>query len=294
MSRGGHGRRRKGSRKPNNGNSDRRPALMLPLPRTLGELLDDGTPARPEPDDNLGLWLDKFVRRKSGDWKLAAEARVEEFERLLRGAKAWPAVAAGETLARLEAACPEVYGAGRYWTGVFRVEGRLLVDYGRASATEASVSMHPVLGCPRIPGSALKGALREGLRREWKNEPARMRELLGNEPGDDEARRGRLVLHDALPEHEFRLAVDVLTAHARGYYEGTRAPPADWIEPVPHTFLTVVETRFRVTMGLLPPARADQREGELLDEVANVLGRVLRLEGVGAKRSAGYGRLVPM
>lgn len=287
------------------------PALEIPLPKKLRELIG-GDAAKPLPNDNLGLWLDKFVRRDSAkNWTLKAEARVDELERLfcphsLGDPLPWRADAAQEAIARLEASCAALYGEGRYRSMAFRVRGRLLVDYGRSSATEISVSMHPVLGCPRIPGSALKGVLRGFLRREWGADSPRLRELLGPEPSQNaeehEGQRGRLVIHDALPDVDFQLAVDVLTPHARDYYEGKdkkdkkdkQAVPADWVGPIPHTFLTVVETRFRVFMGMLPSAREGEdgeREKNELEQVAEVLEKVLILEGVGAKRAAGYGRL---
>lgn len=283
----------------------------LPLPRDMQPLV--GRDATPQDGDNLGLWLDKFVRRcrddrkQENDWALKADARVEELERLfcpvrLGTPRPWRSAATAEALARLEHSCKEVYD-NRWVSLVFNVRGRLLVDYGRSSAVETSLSFHHLLGCPRIPGSALKGALRQRLREALGDDPRRLADLLGAPDAaledTDERLRGRLVIHDALPvDGVFKLAVDVLTPHARDYYEGKTTkdgvpiPPADWISPIPHTFLTVVETRFRILFGLLPKPRPEGDDTHDLDLVTQSLEDVLWTEGIGAKRSAGYGRLV--
>lgn len=280
-------------------------ALRLPLPDELHKLFEG---SKPRDGDNLGLWLDKLVRVDPCDqWGLKAEARVNELERLfcpldLGAARPWRSAAAGEAVQRMQASCLDIYGpAHRSFS--LAVQGRLLVDYGRPAALETSLSLHPVLGCPRIPGSALKGLLRAWLRETYRRDPGELRSLLGAPDagidGKDVAQqRGRLVLHDALPEGgQFQLAVDVLTPHVGEYYRGDE-PPADWLSPVPFTFLTVVETTFRVFVGLLPeqgsywgdsaPPTEDQQR---LDMVVEVLSDALEVEGIGAKRAAGYGRL---
>lgn len=290
--------------KPRRGESG--PRLRLPLPDVLDKLLGG---EHPQDGDNLGLWLDKLVRVEKGDhWGLRAEARVTELERLfcphdhLDEPRPWRSGAAAAALERMQAACEGVYGVAHRAVTV-EVQGRLLVDYGRPSALETSLSLHPVLGCPRIPGSALKGLLRAWLREQHRHEPTELRVLLGapdaGVDGPDVAQqRGRLVLHDALPERgQFQLAVDVLTPHAGEYYLGDQ-PPADWLSPVPFTFLTVVKTRFRVIVGLLPErgtywrgAVPSTRDQERLDHAVEVLCEALEVEGIGAKRAAGYGRL---
>lgn len=280
--------------------------LRLPLPSDMCQALED---SRPDDGDNLGLWLDKLVRvDENDDWDLRKDPRVEELERLFcpsngGSPRPWRSPAAAAAVERMGEACDRIYGRTGYRSFTVAVRGRLLVDYGRASALETSLSLHPVLGCPRIPGSALKGLLRGWLREDARFDAEEQRSLLGApDAGVDgqevEHRRGRLVIHDALPvDGKFQLAVDVLTPHAGKYYRGEE-PPADWLEPVPHTFLTVVETRFRMFVGLLPeqgmywgedrPSEGDERR---LDGVVEAIYEALEVEGIGAKRAAGYGRL---
>lgn len=211
------------------------PRWRLPLPKALDRLLNGD---KPQDGDNLGLWLDKLVRVDENEnaWDLRAKSRIVELEHLfcqdLGAPRHWQSPAAEAALTRMEVVCKDVYGSAGYETFVVEVKGRLLIDYGRPSALETSLSLHPVLGCPRIPGSALKGLLRSWLRQRHRNDSTELRALLGApDAGIDRPdvmqQRGRLVLHDALPEcGQFQLAVDVLTPHASEYYSGEK-PPAD-------------------------------------------------------------------
>ena len=285
--------------------------LRLPLPNELHALLG-GDDQRPEDGDNVGLWLDKYLRVRDHDpkkgwvWSLVKEERVDEFRRRVCRESLGPSrpqrsPAAATAVERMREAAKTLYGKHHRLVSA-RVQGRLLVDYGRASAHELSVSAHHVFGCPRIPGSALKG-LTHAWMTELKPSEVDTDDLFGRGPqsptedGDPaDARRGRLVFHDALPvEGTFKLAVDVLTPHYVEYYRGN-APPAEWLSPVPHTFVTVVETTFEWVVGLLPPRgeldpRPPQGDADDLDAVVRELGEALRLEGIGAKRAAGYGRM---
>jgi CRISPR type III-B/RAMP module RAMP protein Cmr6 len=280
--------------------------MRLPLPNAINDLLGE---QRPRDGDNLGLWLDKLVRVDAAhDWELRADARVLELERLfcpndLGNTRPWRSPATTAAVERMGMACKSIYGAAGFRAFTVEVQGRLLVDYGRPSALETSLSLDPVLGCPRIPGSALKGLLRAWLREQHRDDPSELRALLGAPDAAVDGRdvpqqRGRLVLHDALPEGgQFQLAVDVLTPHMGKYYQGEQ-PPADWLSPVPFTFLTVVRTRFRVHVGLLPEGGGywwgdapSQRDQGRLDAAVEVLCKALEGEGIGAKRAAGYGRL---
>jgi len=261
------------------------------LPEALRHLLEG---QRPDDGDNLGLWLDKLVRVDDETWKLEADARERELDRLFcprerNVPRAWQSDAARHAVTRLREACADVHGEA-HRSFVVEVHGRLLVDYGRVSSLESSVSLHPVLGCPRIPGSALKGLLYSWLR---DRSELSMHELFGEpkegKDGKVTFRRGRLVLYDALPEEgRFQLAMDVLTPHAGKYYLGNESP-ADWLSPVPFTFLTVVKTGFRVFMGLLPKGK--ECGTSQLDPLEEALCEALEIEGIGAKRAAGYGRL---
>jgi len=257
---------------------------------------------RPRDGDNLGLWLDKLLPVSESNYELKGRDRERVLEDLfiardLGKPRPWRSAAGKSVVERLRASCDVIYGPGNWRELRAAVRGRLLIDYGRVSAIESSLSLHPTLGVPRIPGSALKGMLRAALRPDTKAEE--LRRLLGSpDPEDKDTplthQRGQLVLHDAFPaDGEFRLDLDVLTPHFGEYYRGT-APPADWLNPVPHTFLTVVDTTFCIFYGLLSPFERSPTQSspaDTLDGIRTFLEKALWLEGLGAKRSAGYGRL---
>lgn len=264
--------------------------LILPAPRALSEVLG-GAGGRPMPErgDNLGLWLDKFLPVAERTWALKEGDRLRAFEAFTR--EKHRSAAAEAALVRLEGAARAYFGEECVASIRVRTEGRLLVDYGRPSPIESNLSLHFLYGAPRIPGSALKGVLRAALRPFEKEVPESLKPW---RPGavlaalGEQKRRGELVIFDALPEEgRFELATDVLTPHFGPYYrdETGATPPADWHSPVPHTFLSVVNTTFRCVLAL------DAEQRELLAPASECLLAALTQFGVGAKTRAGYGRL---
>jgi len=255
---------------------------------------------RPADNDNLGLWLDKLGYRDAADgWSLKENFRLDELKRVC---KPWSITAAMDAQARwealpmLDAGSPQAPGTLVKTTFSLHTEGHLLVDYGRASASESSVSMHWTFGCPRIPGSALKGLARQHL------SPVFAERACGRAfDRDGSGHSGAVTFLDALPARgQFTLAPDVLTPHFGDYYQvnlngepGSReqpklVPPADWLSPVPFTFLTVVDTSFAFIL------LARQRDHEALTAAAETLREALLEWGVGAKTSAGYGGFRPL
>ncbi len=281
--------------------------LVLPLPRELRALLG-GERDQPRDGDNVGLWLDKFLRVREQGWTLAKDDRVQELKRRVcreaHGAsRPHVSAAAAQAGQRMREGAAVLYGSAHRVVRA-RVQGRLLVDYGRASAHETAVSMHHGFGCPKIPGTALKGVTRDWIANVEDNSTLDVEALFGVGPGSRDAAnpsqglRGRLVFHDALPtDGTFSLAVDVLTPHYGKYYRGS-APPAEWLSPVPHTFITVVDTTMEWVVALLPAKGGDWQEAgpspselQTLGDVTAALGEALQAVGIGAKRAAGYGRL---
>lgn len=252
--------------------------LALPLPAATAEKIASIGRA-PSRGDNIGLWLDKLIHRRRNGWTLKDADRSLALGALCR---AWESEAGKAGAARLREAVEAVHPREEQRQCLrARVHGRLLVDYGRANVAETSVSFHPILGVPRIPGSALKGVTRAELRMDGLTEPE-LEDLFGAQSA-----AGPVLFYDALPEEgKFRLALDVLTPHHRDYYEG-KGPPADWESPIPHSFLTVVEATFVIWLGA---RSARQQDVEALERASAALGKALVESGVGAKTAAGYGR----
>jgi CRISPR-associated protein Cmr6 len=109
------------------------------------------------------------------------------------------------------------------------------------------------------------------------------------------ASRGKVVFHDALyvpgsAEEDRPYAVDVLTVHQKPHYDDhLRYPsaatwPSDFADPNPVAFLTV-RPGVRLLLAVSgPPEWSEPAEQLLLD--------ALERWGVGAKTSAGYGRIL--
>ncbi len=267
-----------------------------PLPAKLDRLIQ---PPKPRSEDNLGLHLDKFIPRDATDWSLKGELRREQLQRFSGD---WSRPFAAEALIRRLNGMTQIERPPGATVGAWyrsaeepslkehtlllcrleaNVESRLIVDYGRQTAMEGGLSFHPILGVPRVPGSALKGITSAWLlETEGARDPA-----LGQDPKEQGgAYRGVVDFLDALPKGgHFSLALDVLTPHYGEYYRGNSAP-GDWLSPIPFTFLTVAKpTRF--LFDLL----AKYRDQAALVRIAQILAEALEEHGVGAKTAAGYG-----
>lgn len=202
---------------------------------------------------------------------------------------------------------------------------RLVIGMGQASVYENGFTLHPVFGCPYLPGSSLKGITRRTYIDEYHDgdEGAALADqtfcdLFGC-TGDTEVqleggkkrtypsyykthgggedlgdRRGALVFFDALPTQAPRVVVDILTPHYAPYYKDA-LPPADIYNPIPVQFLAVEGGRFEVLMGLDagrgPVAQAaDGGERNGFARAMAALRLALEDDGIGGKTTVGYGR----
>lgn len=262
------------------GGSDRRipewSDFQLPLPRATAKKVEQ-LGRRPIDGANLALWLDKLVWREKGSFDLKATQRAFALNQFCRSYRSEVGAVAAERIGEAATAHHEPGMAQAFRAAI---DGRLLIGYGRANAVETSLTFHHTWGVPVIPGSALKGIARARATLNGQLDEAALQRAFG-----DLGQRGQLVFYDAIPDQgRFELGLDVLTPHAREYYEG-HAPPADWLSPSPHTFLTIIKTTFVFVIGVL--GSTDPRE---LSEGVKLLKGALEDDGVGAKTAAGYGR----
>lgn len=200
-----------------------------------------------------------------------------------------------DTMASLRLSNPAYKLAFRRWRAAFeppppnrlvlegRVLGRLALGLGAESVTETGLRLHHTYGAPLIPGSSLKGVLRDFV----PNTPKPYRDFLfgpENQPSGPrvQERQGAAVFYDAwwVPDSSSGLALDVVTVHHQPYYQRKRAP-TDFDMPIPVPFLTLTGSFLFIVDA---PNAAWKIYLERL--VRDVLGH----HGLGAKRSAGYGR----
>lgn len=74
---------------------------------------------------------------------------------------------------------------------------------------------------------------------------------------------------------------DVVTVHHGRYYQDGEFPPADWDTPTPVPFLSASGSYLVAVLGPQDWAKA----------ALKILAHALKLSGIGAKTSSGYGRL---
>jgi CRISPR-associated protein Cmr6 len=258
--------------------------LCLPLPVQTAQLIGQQQQlyGLERVAENLGLWLDRLIPVNRGDkepWGLRAEARQMALSAFC---KSYRSSTGSHALTRQREAVKSLHSAEQSRLLRARQQGRLLTDAGRAHTLLSSLSFHPMWGVPRIAGSAIKGAVRSLAAAEGAH-------LLVDALGTQE-KSSQIVFYDALPvDGKFTLALDVVTPHYGDYYTG-KAPPTERLSPIPHTFLTVVETTFEFWFAIESDSEHSDRDRKILDEAQQYLEFVLSEWGVGGKTSAGYGR----
>jgi CRISPR-associated protein Cmr6 len=244
---------------------------------------------------HAGLWLDRFLCYDSEQEDAAAKA---ECIRKACEAK----IPEGYTSAfDLRA---EDFGvaarAGRAKLAEATVRGRLVVGLGARGVLEAGLRLDRTWGVPILPGSALKGLAAtaahqlacdpEGVPGGWQK-PSGWPQAKAHSPATPyeelfgtTTNGGAIVFHDAWwkPTNTCPLLPDVMTVHHPEYYQGGKpTAPSDFDSPTPIPFLSVAGT-FLVVIEGHPLQVAD---GYAL------LSEGLRVLGLGAKTSSGYGRM---
>lgn len=162
-------------------------------------------------------------------------------------------------------------------------------------------------GLPYLPGSGVKGVLRQAARElasgiwgdthGW-TEPA-IDALFGRTAtnGESELQRGALVFWDAIPQVDGeQLTVEVMTPHQSDYYQ-KGATPHESGQPNPINFLTVpprsrfafhVQCNMPFLARLAPDLARDDRWQRL---VSTAFEHAYQWLGFGAKTAVGYGAM---
>ena len=197
---------------------------------------------------------------------------------------------------------------------------------GNEHPTENGFAFLNPYGLPYLPGSGIKGVLRQAARElasgEWgdgqgwsdekthllgKIELSTIDALFGleSQDGEKEHVRGALSFWDAIPQiHGNSLAVDIMTPHQSHYYQqksdrksGVSTSPHDSGAPNPISFLTLppkTQFTFQVLCDLahlerLAPDLAHQQRWQTLLRAA--FEHAFAWLGFGAKTAVGYGAM---
>jgi CRISPR-associated protein Cmr6 len=188
---------------------------------------------------------------------------------------------------------------------------RMVVGLGNASVYETSMTLHHIYGIPYIPGSSLKGVLRnyimtekfcKGIKSEEIERKAHQDQgfcdIFGcpRESFYQKAKKGNVVFFDAFPVSKPEIIPDVMTPHYKDYYSDASGeiPPGDYDSPNPIYFLTVRNTEFLFILGIKKENNIEIQKGKLAGKTAlsaaeELLNIGLSSQGIGAKRAVGYG-----
>lgn len=238
---------------------------------------------------HAGLWMDKFLPGSDfGCEDKSAHIRALEKQSLPIGYKeAYKTRATSFVEASVQNTCRLLYA---------RALGRLVIGLGAKGVLEAGLRVEPTWGVPVLPGSALKGlaaaAAHQLVSGDWKKSAGWPRAKAANPPSSFENlfgtrdAAGLVIFHDAwwVPDENYLpFAPDIMTVHHGDYYQSKGKPPAptDFDTPTPVAFMTVTGRYLVVLEGEENWCRAAEKLLEL----------GLSQLGIGAKTSAGYGRM---
>ncbi|MEA3308552.1 MAG: type III-B CRISPR module RAMP protein Cmr6 [Chloroflexota bacterium] len=226
---------------------------------------------------HTGLWLDKYLKKQvEGGGENAKTAHFQDAARCSVQA----------SYRTFFARWTKSLDAAGALSQVAKTEGRLAIGLGGESVLETAITLHHTYGVPYIPGSALKGLAaryaRNRLEETWDKNSAAYKILFGT---TEEA--GYVTFFDALYipvniEQDHPLALDVITVHHPEYYQGKDSPPADWDNPTPISFLSATGSYLIALHGA----------ENWVEAAFEILRLALAKEGIGAKTSSGYGRMV--
>jgi CRISPR-associated protein Cmr6 len=175
--------------------------------------------------------------------------------------------------------------------------GRLLIGSGE-TVYETSLRFHSTYGFPYIPGSALKGLASSYAHNVWAC-PDRGGDVGFGIDGKNyevlfgsQKTSGLIIFHDAwlMPNSLLQaMQLDILTVHYPEYYRGKAADRHDieTDEPNPIPFVSI-QGSFLLAISAIVEQEAARPWVRLAREL---LLEALAEWGVGAKTSAGYGRL---
>ncbi len=177
----------------------------------------------------------------------------------------------------------------------------MVVGLGRWNPTECGFNLDRFTGCPFIPGSSVKGLLRDAAGLVAKGELAdapgssefwrqRVDLVFGRETengGEAADQAGTVRFFDAYPVRWPKLELDVMTPHYGKYYSGRNAEAGDWEDPIPVHFLRVAaNTTIRFWFG---PRRRTPLDADTVRYIEALLKLALDWVGIGGKTSSGYG-----
>jgi len=292
------------------GDRDRQKHTFAPVHQGLLKLAMDGVATAIENGGHAGLLFDKFFNQfdRNCDWskiEIHKPPKTEKENVEDKGGKDnWLKYFKGEQAALNDAILRQrqMVAARHGKTLVFKTMERFVTGLGRSHPVENGFLWHPTLGVPYLPGSSVKGCLRNWIEGPWgenitEEDRAVFHQIFGSDFrtgseaytkfGSHDSQKGSVIFLDALPIEPVRLETDVMTPHYGPYYQAAGEVPGDWHDPVPIPFLTV-KSGAKFQIALLPVSRKTSTQ---LERASQWLEKAITSLGAGAKTAVGYGRM---
>src|SRR3989338_6106286 len=206
--------------------------MNIPLPKeTINYIGNDKS--RVMQISNLGLLFNKFFYCWTNDWQ-SNEEQNKIFRKDIE-----------DKIAKIKLSKDNDYLINAFNSHVESfnaiTDSRLIIGLGGTSVIETGMTLHPLYGFPYLPGSGLKGLARAYAEIGAGAAKDELLEIFGSEDKAQHSpdnRQGKVFFMDGLPTQFPKLELDIMNPHYGEYYRGEK-PPADYLNPVPVTFLAV-------------------------------------------------------
>ena len=265
--------------------------MKLPLPSDTQAVIKDKSMLLKT--SNLGLLFSKYIYSWQSGWQMKEEDSREFRQAVSKMTFVKEHIA--NLAIRQQATLQSMKSSGWHVESFnANTDSRLIIGLGGTSVIETGMTLHPLYGFPYLPGSGLKGLARAYAEIALETKPSgdELREIFGSEDKDSRHaannRQGKVFFMDGLPTSFPKLDLDIMNPHYGDYYSGKKdtkgnpIPPADYLNPVPVTFLTVAKDQ---TFSFA----VFSRDKELTEKAKSWLIGGLTELGAGGKTNVGYG-----
>ncbi len=259
--------------------------MNLPLPKETREYFGNDK-NRILQVSNLYLLVNKYVYSWQNGWQMEEKNSKEFRDAISKSTFAKEYIA--NILKRQHAIAQSLHSSGWHIESFTAItDSRLIIGLGGTSVIETGITLHPLYGFPYLPGSGLKGLARAYAEIAVDPKPSadELREIFGSEDKNPHNvannRQGKVFFMDGLPTQFPKLELDIMNPHYGEYYRGEK-PPADYLNPVPVTFLAIAaEQGFSFAIY--------SRDKALVEKAKTWLIGGLTELGAGGKTNVGYG-----
>lgn len=206
---------------------------------------------------------------------------------------------------------------------------KLVVGFGDVTTDETAITLHHIYGIPYIPGSAIKGVLKNYIIEKYfsqdlidiRNIPKedikiyekKKRDLESKLNNNDVLRcvfgakakdnnvQGQVLFFDAYPQNEVELDVDIMTPHHTDYYSKNRFPlDNDKVTPIDFyvvkngtkfIFNIAISKEIEKTDLIIDDKNILKKDLEkgIMNFITQNFKETLECHGIGAKTAVGYG-----